>query len=218
MLKLTIEHNMRKLIAMIVLGILPLCANAQKFPTVQLRTNGLYYLAASPNVGLEIQTDMGVAWQFDYIGAWWNSFKTNRFWSNYAFQTEFRYYPSSRKQGLPYTGHHFGVYAQLATYDFELGGKGIMCRDLDKTFGVGLSYGYTLPLTPRLSIDFTGGIGFVQSRYQQYIPNADNSWYSKTNSGTFRGCLPTKLEVSLVWNLNNINPIVSKKTERIIYY
>lgn len=193
-------------------------AMAQQQPAIQLRTNALYCLAASPNVGIEIQADNGLAWQLDYIGAWWNSYKGNRFWSNYAFQTELRYYPSSRKQGLPYTGHHFGVYGQLATFDFELGGKGIMCRDLDKTFGVGISYGYTMPLTPRLSIDFTGGIGFVQSRYEQYVPNADNSWYSKTNSGTFRGCLPTKLEVSLVWNLNNTSPVISKKTERIIYY
>lgn len=209
---------MRKLAMILLMGLLPLCARAQRYPTIQLRTNSLYYLAASPNVGMEIQTDMGIAWQFDYIGAWWNSFKTNRFWSNYAFQTEFRYYHSSRKQKMPYTGHHYGVYAQLVTYDFELGGKGVMCDDLDKTFGVGISYGYTKPITPRLSIDFTAGVGYVQSRYQQYIPNADNSWYSKTNSGTFRGFLPAKIEISLVWNLNNTSAVLNKKTERVIYY
>ena len=62
---------------------------------VQLRSNGLYDLALCPNIGIEIQTDLGLAWQLDYIGAWWNSPSRNRFFSNYAFQTELRYYLES---------------------------------------------------------------------------------------------------------------------------
>lgn len=60
--------------------------------TFLLRTNGLYDLALSPNIGLEWQSSFGLAFQFDYVGAWWNSPSKNRFFSNYGFQTEIRYY------------------------------------------------------------------------------------------------------------------------------
>lgn len=193
-------------------------ALAQRYPTVQLRTNGLYCLAASPNVGLEIQTDLGIAWQLDFVGAWWNSYKTNRFWSNYAFQTEMRYYTSGGHSGLPYKGHHVGLYAQLVTYDFELGKKGVMCPDLGDTWSIGISYGYTKPLTQNLALDVTVGIGYIKSQYDVYRPNFDNSWWTRTKTGTFRGALPTKAEVSLVWTINSANPMVSKKTKSIIYY
>ena len=97
---------------------------------VQLRSNGLYDLALCPNIGIEIQTDLGLAWQLDYIGAWWNSPSRNRFFSNYAFQTEIRYYLASPKMTFPYTGHHVGLYGQMITYDFEFGGTGYQSRDL----------------------------------------------------------------------------------------
>ena len=48
--------------------------------SVQLRTNGLYDLALCPNVGIEIQTDLGLAFQLDYIGAWWSNNAKHRFW------------------------------------------------------------------------------------------------------------------------------------------
>ena len=114
---------------------------------VQLRSNGLYDLALCPNIGIEIQTDLGLAWQLDYIGAWWNSPSRNRFFSNYAFQTEIRYYLASPKMTFPYTGHHVGLYGQMITYDFEFGGTGYQSRDLDYTFGIGASYGYSFPLS-----------------------------------------------------------------------
>ena len=104
---------------------------------VQLRTNGLYDLALCPNIGIEIQTDLGIAWQLDYVGAWWNSPSRNRFYSNYAFQTEIRYYLDCEQMTFPYTGHHIGLYGQMMTYDFEFSGTGYQSRDLDMTFGIG---------------------------------------------------------------------------------
>lgn len=193
-------------------------AMAQQQPAIQLRTNALYCLAASPNVGIEIQADNGLAWQLDYIGAWWNSYKGNRFWSNYAFQTELRYYMSAKRTGMPYTGHHLGGYGQLMSYDFELGKKGIICPDLGDTWGVGISYGYTKALTPHLAIDFTLGIGYIQSHYDAYKPNFDNSWWSRTKSGTLKTVFPTKAEIALVWTINTANRVVGKKTKSIIYY
>ena len=174
---------------------------------VQLRTNGLYDLALCPNIGIEIQTDLGLAWQLDYIGAWWNSPSRNRFFSNYAFQTEIRYYLASPKMTFPYTGHHVGLYGQMITYDFEFGGTGYQSRDLDYTFGIGASYGYSFPLNKRWSLDLTIGLGYFQSRYDEYDPrdvyDGKKFFKNETRRLTFWG--PTKLEATFVWNINSFN-------------
>ena len=170
---------------------------------VQLRTNGLYDLALCPNVGLELQTDLGLAFQLDYVGAWWNRQKNNRYFSNYGLQTELRYYFASPKMDFPYTGHHAGVYFQMATYDFEFGGTGYQCKDLDKSIGFGISYGYSKPISRRLSLDFTLGIGYFTSKYTVYEPST--SWYRATGYKKLTWFGPTKAEVTLVWNLNKNN-------------
>lgn len=174
---------------------------------VQFRTNGLYDLALCPNVGLEIQTDLGLAWQLDYIGAWWNSPSRNRFFSNYAFQTELRYYIESPKMSFPYTGHHVGLYGQMITYDFEFGGTGYQSRDLDMTFGIGASYGYSFPLSRHWSLDVTIGLGYFQSRYDEYDPRDiyGEKHFVRRETRRLKFWGPTKLEATFVWNINSKN-------------
>lgn len=200
----------KKTTAILLLTVTVLAAYGQevyalegKPTTVQLRSNGLYWLALSPNIGVELQTDLGLAFSADYIGAWWNNNKNHRYWSNYAFQMEGRYYLGADKQEAPYNGHHVGIYGILATYDFEFGGKGYQCNDLSKTFSIGASYGYTLPLSREFSLDFTAGMGFVQSKYDVYVPL--KGAYMRTNTKRLRYFGPSKLEVSLVWNINRKN-------------
>lgn len=173
-----------------------------KSAKLQLRTNGLYYLAASPNVGLEVQTEYGLAWQLDFVGAWWNDNARKNFWSNYMFQTEIRYYLSAKESVIPCKGHHVGVYGQMATYDFKLGNMGVICPDLEKTWAVGVSYGYSLGLNQKLALDFTAGIGYLNARFDKYVPNTDGMGWKRISTNTFRAFLPSKIEVSLVWNIN----------------
>lgn len=169
--------------------------------TVQLRTNSLYYLAACPNVGVEIQTDLGIAWQLDYIGAWWNS--SSHFYSNYALQTEARYYFMSRTERMPYYGHHVGLYGQMATYDFCLGSKGYLSRRLDYSWGVGVSYGYSFQLNRHWNLDLTMGIGYFSSQYDTYHPTT--TWFMRDETRRLRYFGPTKLEVTFAWNINTKN-------------
>lgn len=175
---------------------------------VQLRSNGVYDLLASPNVGIEIQTDLGLAWQLDYTGAWWNSYTRNRFWSNYIFQTELRYYLGHAHQDTPYFGHHVGIYGQMATYDFEFGGNGKLCRDLDKTYAYGISYGYTLALSRHWSLDLTLGLGYFDTKYDVYEPYEYG--YKRTETRQMKWYGPTKLEASFVWNINAKNVFSNK--------
>lgn len=203
-------HNPRTVIATLLMIAMPALTKAQEVyavegnsTTVQLRTNGLYWLALSPNIGAELQTDLGIAVLMDYTGAWWNNNNKHRYWSNYAFQVEGRYYLESKEHSAPYKGHHVGLYGIMATYDFEFGGKGYQSSDLYKTFSVGASYGFSMPLTRKLSLDFTAGLGYVQSHYDVYVPM--NGRYVRTNKKCLRYFGPSKLEVSLVWNINKEN-------------
>lgn len=171
--------------------------------TVQLRSNGLYDIALCPNIGVELQTDYGLAFQLDYTGAWWNNDAKHRYFSNYAFQTELRYY-FDKKRIQPYNGHHVGLYAQMITYDFEFGKKGYMCRNLDDTFAIGASYGYSFVLNKHWNLDITAGIAYLHSKYDVYNPNSRGAYtreYTKKKS-LF---IPTKLEATFVWNINRKN-------------
>ena len=173
--------------------------------SVQLHTNGLYDLALCPNIGLEIQTDLGLAFQLDYIGAWWSNNSKHRSWQNYGFQTEIRYYLASKSTYMPYLGHHVGVYGQMATYDFEFGGTGCQCNTLDKSWGIGIAYGYRKSLSRHFSVDFTLGLGYFKSKYTVYEPN--NDWYKATNWKKLNWFGPTRLEISFIWNINNKNNV-----------
>ena len=172
--------------------------------TVQLHTNGLYDLALCPNLGVELQTDLGMAFQLDYVGAWWNSPSRNRYFSNYAFQTEIRYYFDHADDSRSFRGWHAGAYGQMATYDFEFGGTGYQSPLLDMSFGVGASVGYSLPISRRWSLDFTLGLGYFQSKYYVYDPNTLGN-YIKKNTKILKFWGPTRAEVSFVWSLNKDN-------------
>ena len=89
----------------------------------------------------------------------------------------------------------------MITYDFEFGNKGYQCNDLSKTIGIGVSYGYCMPLNKTFSLDFTIGIGYLHTNYTEYIPHSDKYVRTGEKSKTWIG--PTKAEVSLVWNINN---------------
>lgn len=177
---------------------------AEENPTVvQLKTNGLFWLAASPNIGVELQTDLGVSFSADYVGAWWNRNQKHRYFSNYAFQLDARYYLSAKEQGTPYLGHHVGIYGQMITYDFEFGGKGYQSNDLSKTWAIGAAYGYRIPLGKQFAADFTIGIGYLRSKYDVYEPYMGR--YVRLNSKRLSYFGPTRLEASLIWNINAKN-------------
>jgi hypothetical protein len=208
-------HRLAAGLLLIAAALLPQRSAAQEVymlddnhTAVSLRTNALYWLALSPNIGVELQTDIGLALQLDYVGAWWNSDARQHYFSNYGFQTEVRYYLDSARQHFPYARHHVGLYLQLATYDFEFGGTGYQSAELDKTWGLGAAYGFTIPIGNRWSLDLTAGIGFFRSKYDIYDPYEGQ--YIRTNSKCLRYFGPTRLEASFVYHLNYRNKGYSK--------
>lgn len=178
-------------------------AEEEKAVAVQLHTNSLYWLTLSPNIGIEMQTNFGGALNIDYVGAWWNNDAQHRYFSNYAIQVEARYYLAAKKQLTPYTGHHVGVYGQMMTYDFEFGDTGYQSPSLEKTWAIGVAYGYVLPLSRCFSLDLTAGIGFLTSHYDVYRPGINGYVRTESKKLTFFG--PTRLEATFVYHINAKN-------------
>ena len=168
-----------------------------------IKTNMLYDALLVPNIGAEFYVGRGWSIGADWMYAWWKTDRKHDYWRIYGGDIQVRKWFGRAAEEKPLTGHHIGVYAQCYTYDFELGGKGIMGgipgKDLwDKcNWGVGLEYGYSLPITRRLNIDFGIGVGYFGGEYREYKPIDDHYVWQATKKRNYFG--PTKLEVSLVW-------------------
>lgn len=168
---------------------------------VGVKTNMLYDAMLVPNGGLEIY--LGKNWSIDayWMYAWWKSDRVHNYWRTYGGDVELRKWLGSAARRKPLTGHHIGAYAQIVTYDFELGGRGYLADRW--SYAAGMSYGYSLPVAKRLNIDFSIGLGYMGGEYKEYLPLDGHYVWQSTKRRHWIG--PTKAEISLVWLIGRGN-------------
>jgi len=164
---------------------------------IAFKTNLLYDAALIPNLGVEV--DLGKQWTIaaDGLCAWWSSNSSHRCWQGYGGYLSLRHYLGQRVKQRTFTGHHIGVYVLTLTYDVEWGGRGYQAAHWG--FGGGLEYGYSLPISRRLNLDFSLGLGFQDGEYKEYDPEDGHYVWQSTHKRHWWG--PTKAEISLVWLL-----------------
>ncbi len=174
-----------------------------------LRSNLLYDLALVPNIGAEFYVGKGFTVGGNWMYAWWSSNRHHNYWRIYGGDIALRKYFGSKAAEKPMQGHHLGVYAQMFTYDFELGGKGVIGGVPGGTlwdkmhYGGGVEYGYSLPIKRRLNLDFSVALGYVGGEYWEYKPMDGHYVWQATKQRNYWG--PTKVEVSLVWLIGHGN-------------
>lgn len=171
---------------------------------VSLKTNMLYDALLIPSVGAEVYLGKMMSINANWSYAWWRSDRRHNYWRYYGGDIALRRWFGEKAVGKPLTGHHLGLYAQILTYDFELGGKGQMGAKYN--YGGGVEYGFSLPVARRVNIDFTIGLGYLGGRYHEYTPIDGHYVWQATRQRHWFG--PTKAEISLVWligygNFNN---------------
>ena len=166
-----------------------------------LKTNMLYDLGATPNVGIEVS--IGHRWTIaaEWLYAWWKSNSRHRYWQGYGGYLSVRKYFGRSADDHPFTGHHLGAYGSALTYDVEWGGRGYQATRFG--FGGGLEYGYSIALTRRLNLDFSLGLGFQDGMYKEYDPIDTHYVWQSTHKRHWWG--PTKADISLVWLLGRGN-------------
>ena len=174
-----------------------------------VKTNMLYDLLLVPNVSAEFYLGRNWSLSAGWMYGWWNSDRIHWYWRTYGGDLGLRRWFGRQAEEKPLTGHHIGIYGQVFTYDFELGGKGYLggapggtLRD-GANYAAGIEYGYSLPVAERLNIDFSIGVGYWGGRYYVYMPqNGQYMWEATMNRRWFG---PTKAEISLVWLLGRGN-------------
>lgn len=150
--------------------------------------------------------------------AWWNRNSRHYYWRIYGGELAIRKYFNRTTEGSPLNGHHIGIYGQVFTYDFETGGHGYMGGKPGGTlwekmnYSAGLEYGYSLPITRRLNLDFVIGVGYWGGAYYEYLPTDNHYVWQATKQRRWFG--PTKAEMSLVWLLGNGNYNAKKGGKR----
>ncbi len=176
---------------------------------MDVRSNMLFDALALPNIGVEFHLGNHLSIGGNWLYAWWSRNARHRYWRAYGGELFGRRWFGSAAHGKPLTGHHLGIYGQIYTYDFEWGGKGEMGGKpggnlWEKAqWGAGIEYGYSFPISRRINIDCSLGLGYTTGYYHTYKPADTHYVWQSTRRRKWFG--PTKAEISLVWLIGSDN-------------
>lgn len=182
------------------------------------KTNMLYDALTVPNVGAEIYVGHNFTVGAQWMYSWWSSDRRHRYWRIYGGDVTARYWLGRAAEAKPLTGHHVGVYGGVFTFDFEWGGKAYMGGRPGHSLwnrcmvNAGIEYGYSLPVSRRLNIDFTIGVGYIGGIVEKFTPADGYYIWESTTRQTWIG--PTKAEISLVWLIGHGNINAAKGGQR----
>lgn len=178
--------SFRMSIALCFLMALPVSVVAQR---IGLKTNALYWAAASPNLGVEFRVNRHVTLNFEAMG---NRLKVGKLDTRLlSFSPEARYWFSAR----PQAGHFVGVMAQGSNYNILSDGT----RHKGDSWGAGLSYGYSFVLGRRWSLETTVGVGMIHVNEKKYL-EATQAEPEKANNTKWM-LAPLKAGVTFVYLL-----------------
>ena len=169
---------------------------------MSVSTNTLYDAAFVPNIGLEI--NIYDTWTLSVNGmfAWWTMEQRHLYWRVYGGDVTVRKYFGRQSENRSLTGHHLGAYGQALSYDLEVGYFGRMVPEL--SYGGGIEYGYSFPVSKSLNVDLFLGVGYLGTKMYDYVESDGHYVWRATIGQQWVG--PTKAGVSLVWLIE------SKKT------
>lgn len=160
-------------------------AQAQR---IMLKTNALGWVTGTANAGAELRLSRFTTLNIEglvnpmHIG--------NYRFHTVALQPEIRYW----FEGRPQTHHFVGIMASAAIYDWRL-------KDTNHrgdALGLGVTYGYSLVLGKRWSMEATIGAGLLYSREYKYTDDEGNPGFFN-NKGT--KLFPLKAGLSFVYIL-----------------
>ena len=170
-----------------------------------LKTNLLLDAVTAVNFAIEVPFNKHFSLEYFQTTPWWRG-RGNKFCMQFiSFGGEARWWflprvkPATEKlrQRDALVGHFLGVYGWGGVGDIQLGRK--FCYQFD-FWSAGLTYGYSLPVSKHLNMEFTLSVGYARVPYQHYVPTEDFSLLIKDHSlaGTLHYIGPTKAEINLV--------------------
>lgn len=167
------------------------------FPSLAIKTNLLYNLTTTMNMGGEMKLSDYLTLDLSLSYNPW-TFSNNRKFKHISVQPEIRYWIYE-----PYNGHFLGVH--LLYSNFNVGNIKLPLSVLSglndyryrgDAYGLGLSYGYQWILSPRWNLEATFGFGYLYLDYNRYECNTCGKKIDDTGKH-YLG--PTKVGVSLIY-------------------
>ena len=181
----------------------------EHFNIMTVRTNLAYDLLAVPNIGVGLGLCYRWSLGVNVMYGWWTN-HDEFFWRTYATDINLRKYFGGRQHMHPLQGHHLGIYGGIATYDYELGGRGYMSDYKDEwSRYFGIEYGWSMPIAKQLNLDLSIGLGYFGGQYKEYLPVMNeypeemHYVWQVTRNINYWG--PTRLEIALVWMIGQNN-------------
>lgn len=156
-----------------------------------LKTNLLYWAVALPNLEMEFYIGKRVSLNLEGAYTWGWFLPADKAYFLWNAGAELRMW---FKGDAKFNGHFMGIYGNAGQYDFKFGQIG----NQGDYYGVGLSYGYLLPIKNRFHMEFSIGAGWAQySRLQYEHMDGYNFELETSQANNYFGI--TKAKVSCVW-------------------
>lgn len=156
-----------------------------------IKSNLIYDVLLMPS--LEVEYRFNEQWSAAVEGsmAWWHNDGKHKYYQLATIVPEVRYWFKSQGSRR---GHYVGLFGGGGWYDLENGNTGYR-----GTGGmVGASYGYMFPIGKYFAFEAGIGIGFMTTKYEEYVPLDGHYVYQQTNRTNYVG--PLKLKFAFVWN------------------
>lgn len=168
---------------------------------IAAKTNLLFDAALVANLGIEISPC--THWSLD-IPVWYSPYNitSRRNIRLLAVQPEIRWWPEEALRG-----HFIGLHTHVAGFNIALDDYARYQDPNHALWGLGLSYGYALPLgrAQRWGLEFTLGAGFAKYRYDAYR-NRENGQKFASGSDCYWGITRAGITLSYKWDLSRKNP------------
>ncbi|MFR4330832.1 MAG: DUF3575 domain-containing protein, partial [Lachnospiraceae bacterium] len=111
-------------------------------------------------------------------------------------EIDIRKYFGSQALKSHLTGHHLGAVSQMGMYDVEFGKRGNMS---DFSYTIGAEYGYTFPISPRVSLDLAMALGYFGGTYKVYDPIDTHYVWQENRNRRYFG--PVKADITLAFQI-----------------
>ncbi|MFA6200495.1 MAG: DUF3575 domain-containing protein [Bacteroidales bacterium] len=170
---------------------------SSKSITFALKNNSLYDLILAPNIEVEFPIkhwSINLEYQFP----WYVDNSKHLCYQVLLGGLEGRYWFYKKAEHKPLTGFFIGAYVGAGIFDLQNGEEGTQGNI---NFLTGISGGYSKSISKNFNIEFSLGLGFLNSNNINYY--AYEELLIKKNDSKFSYFGLTKAKISLVWIINN---------------
>jgi len=162
-----------------------------------IKTNLLYDAILMPS--LEVEYRFNDHWTINAEAdvAWWHNDPKHKYYQVMMLSPECRFW-FKHYNNRPWHGFYVGAFGGGGKYDLENGNRGYKGTG----YFAGISCGFMFPVSRNISFEAGLGVGYLNTRYEEYIPFEGHYVYQQTSRTQYFG--PLKLKFALVWRLWNL--------------